>query len=165
MKGYAFKDYNGEHMARALGMALPISFKHSVEICKFIKNKKISDAKNALEKVLDNKAAVPFRTYNRDLGHKTKIGPGRYPQKATRHFISLLESTEANAQFKGLNTSNLTIVHISAHKAAKSWHYGRKSRRKMKSTNIEIVLEEKAKSADKFPDKKNTDKKNLNPKD
>ena len=145
MKGYTFKDYNQEHMARAVGMALPISFKQSVEICNFIKNKSVSEAKKVLDKVVDKKAAVPFRIYNRDLGHKTKIGPGRYPEKASKHFISLIESTEANAQFKGLNTSNLTIVHISAHKAGKTWHYGRKSRRKMKRTNIEIVLEEKKK--------------------
>ena len=145
MKGYTFKDYNEEHMARAIGMALPISFKQGVEICNFIKNKRVSDAKKVLEKVLEKKEAVPFRIYNRDLGHKTKIGPGRYPEKASRHFISLIESTEANAQFKGLNTSNLTIIHISAHKAGKAWHYGRKSRRKMKRTNVEIVVEEKAK--------------------
>ena len=145
MKGYTFKDYNQEHMARAVGIALPISFKQSVEICNFIKNKSVSEAKKVLDKVVDKKAAVPFRIYNRDLGHKTKIGPGRYPEKASKHFISLIESTEANAQFKGLNTSNLTIVHISAHKAGKAWHYGRKSRRKMKRTNIEIVVVEEKK--------------------
>ena len=62
--------------------------------------------------------------------------------------IKLMEDVEANAQFKGLNTSNLVIAHISAHKAGKAWHYGRKSRRKMKRTTIEIVVEEKAKKED-----------------
>ena len=132
-------------MARAIGMNLPISFKQSVEICRFIKDKNISDAKNSLQKVIDKKIAVPFRRYNWDLGHKKEIGPGRYPKNTSNEFIKLIEAVESNAQFKGLITSNLVISHISAHKAGKAWHYGRKSRRKMKRTNIEIVIEEKVK--------------------
>ena len=149
MKGYAFNNYNEEHMARAIGMALPISFKQGVEICKFIENKKTADVKKTLQGVIDKKIAVPFNRYNWDLGHKKKIGPGRYPEKASKHIIKLIESVEANAQFKGLNTSNLIIAHISAHKCGKSWHYGRQSRRQMKRTNVEIVVEEKTKKEKK----------------
>ena len=98
-----------------------------------------------LHNVVEKKAAVPFKRYNWDLGHKKKIGPASYPEKASKEFIRLIESVEANAQFKGLNTSNLIIAHVSAHKAGKAWHYGRKTRRKMKRTNIEIVVEEKKK--------------------
>ena len=142
-------------MARARGIAMPISFKHSVEICRFIKNKNINDAKKILEKVMLKEIAIPFKKYNFDLGHKTKIGPGRYPEKASKQFIKLIEEVEANAQFKGLNTSNLVITHISAHNSGKAWHYGRKSRRKMKRTNVEIVIEEKG----KIDNKKNESKK------
>jgi len=142
MKGYTFKSYNQEHMARAVGLALPISFKQSVEICRFIKNRNINDAKAILQKVTEQKTPIPFRRYNRDLGHKKKIGPGRYPKSASKEIIKLIESAEANAQFKGLNTSNLTITHISAHNSGKAWHYGRKSRRRMKRANIEIIVEE-----------------------
>ncbi len=143
MKGYAFRGYEKEHMARALGMALPVSLKQSVEICRFIKNKKVADAKKMLQQVIEKKKAVPFKRYDFDLGHKRKIGPGRYPEKASKEFIKLIELSEANAQFKGLNTSNLVIAHISAHNAGKAWHYGRQSRRKMKRTNIELFVEEK----------------------
>lgn len=136
-------------MARAAGIGLPISFKHSVEICKFIRNKSIALAKKMLREVTANKLAVPFRRYGFDLGHKKKIGPGRYPKKASKEFIKLIENVEANAQFKGLNTSNLIISHISAHNAAKSWHYGRKSRRRMKRTNVEIFVEEEKREKNK----------------
>jgi len=129
-------------MARVIGVALPISFKQSVEICRFIKNRNINDAKTILHKVIEQKTPVPFRRYNWDLGHKTKTGPARYPKNASKEFIKLIESVEANAQFKGLNTSNLRITHVNAHNAGKAWHYGRKSRRRMKRTNIEIVVEE-----------------------
>jgi len=144
-------------MARALGMALPVSLKQSVEICRFIKNKKVREAKKMLQEVIEKKKAVPFKRYDSDLGHKRKIGPGRYPEKASKEFIKLIELSEANAQFKGLNTSNLVIAHISAHNAGKAWHYGRKSRRKMKRTNIEIFVEEK-KHEDKNSKTKNNQK-------
>jgi len=143
MKGYTFRNYNEEHMARAIGMALPISFKQSVEICRFIKNKNVNDAKKLLQNVVGKKLAVPFKRYNWDLGHKKKIGPARYPEKASKEFIKLIENVEANAQFKGLNTSYLVISHVSSHKAGKAWHSGRKSRRRMKRTNVEIIVEEK----------------------
>lgn len=133
-------------MAKALGTALPISFKQSVEICRFIKNRNVEEAKKILHNVAEKKAAVPFKRYNWDLGHKKKLGPASYPEKASKEFIRLIESVEANAQFKGLNTSNLIITHVSAHKAGKTWHFGRKTRRKMKRTNVEIVVEEKKKA-------------------
>lgn len=145
MKGYTYTNYSKEHMAKALGTALPISFKQSVEICRFIKNRNVEEAKKILHNVAEKKAAVPFKRYNWDLGHKKKLGPASYPEKASKEFIRLIESVEANAQFKGLNTSNLIITHVSAHKAGKTWHFGRKTRRKMKRTNVEIVVEEKKK--------------------
>ena len=107
--------------------------------------KNIDKAKVMLQKVIEKKVAVPFNRYNRDLGHKKKIGPARYPEKASSEFIKLIESAEANAQFKGLSTSNLVIAHISANKSSKAWHYGRKLRRRIKRTNLEIVVEEKNK--------------------
>lgn len=146
MKGYTYANYSKEHMAKALGTALPISFKQSVEICRFIKNRNVEEAKKILHNVAEKKAAVPFKRYNWDLGHKKKLGPASYPEKASKEFIRLIESVEANAQFKGLNTSNLIITHVSAHKAGKAWHFGRKTRRKMKRTNVEIVVEEKKKA-------------------
>lgn len=123
-------------------MALPISMKQAVEIFDFIRGRKIDDAKKLLEKVVNQEMAIPFKRFNQNMGHKRKIGPGRYPQKASREIIKLLESLSTNAQFKGLNTSNLIIKKICATNASITWHYGRKRRRKMKRTNMEIIAEE-----------------------
>ena len=147
--GYSFKNYNSEHMARAYGAALPISFKSSVEICAHIKKRKLATAKKILEKAINIEQAIPFNRYNWDLGHKKKIGPGRFPAKASKFIMQLVEAAEANAQFKGLNTSNLIVAHIAANKAGRSMHFGRKSRRVMKRTNVEVVLEEKKEEAKK----------------
>ena len=141
---YSFKDYKKENMARAIGKSLPISFKYSIEICNSIRNKNIGYAKNLLNDAIDEKKAIPFRVYTMHLGHKRKIGPGRYPKKASIEILNLINAVEANAQFKGLNTSNLVIKSIIANKGVRSARSGRKRGRKNKMTHIEIVVEEMA---------------------
>lgn len=135
--------YDKENMAKVVGSALPISTKFSVEICNFIRNKKISEAKKILQKVIFGKEAIPFKIFNRGLSHKKSLGPGRYPKKAAEEILNLLESVEANAQFKGMNTSDLQIIHINAHLASRPWRYGRQRRRKAKRTHVEVIVEEK----------------------
>ena len=141
---YTFKGYDKDNMARVLGRALPISFKQSVEICTMIRDKDLSYAKDALSKIIEHKKAVPFRRFRHNIGHKTKIGPGRYPERASNEILKLINSVEANAQFKGLNTSNLVITHINANEAGKVMRSGRKRSRKAKRTNIEVVVQGKA---------------------
>ena len=144
MANYSLKDYNKENMARTIGRALPISFKHSIEICNFIRNKDVNYARNVLSKVIEQKQAVPLRRFNANTGHKKNIAAGRYPKKASIEILSLINSVEANAQFKGLNTANLVITHINANKASKVMRFGRKRSRESKRTSVEIVVQEKA---------------------
>jgi len=141
--GKKSKLYDKEHMAKVTGSSLPISTKKSIEVCNFIRFKDLNKAKDFLNKVISLEAAVPFKRFNADTGHKTGIGPGRYPVKTSEEIVKLLESVEANAQFKGLDTSKLIIKHICANQASKSWHYGRQRKRKMKRTNIDIIVEER----------------------
>jgi large subunit ribosomal protein L22 len=150
---YSAQNYNKEHMARAIGHALPISTKQSIMICNVLRKKTVAKAKNILNEVISLKHAIPFTRFTNALGHKPGgMGPGRYPVKASSHFLSLLENVEANAQFKGLNTSDLIISHISSQAGGNSWRHGRQSRRRMKITHIEIVVEESKKK--KEPEKK-----------
>jgi len=148
MVNYSTKKFDKEHMAKVMGRNLSMSLKQTVEVCNFIRGKSINDVKVILKRVSEKKIAVPFKRFNKDLGHKKMGGAGRFPVKVSRELIKLLEAVEANAQFKGLNTANLTIKHICAHKGSKVWHFGRKRRRKMKRTNVEIVVEEKVKKGE-----------------
>lgn len=144
---YAMQGYKEEHMARAVGRALPISTKKSVEICSFLRNKSVARAKAILNDAMDLKHAIPYRRYNRAMGHRPgPMANGGFPVKACGHILAILESAESNAQFKGLSTANLVVAHICAHKASNQMHYGRLGR-KMKRTHIEVVLEEKGKPA------------------
>ena len=146
---YSMRKYDKENMAKVVGRALPISTKFSVEICNLIRNKKVSKAKEILQKVISGKEAIPFKIFNRDLSHKKGLGPGRYPKRAAEEILNLLESVEANAQFKGMNTSDLQITHMNAHLASRPWRYGRQRRRKAKRTHVEVIVEEKGEKAKK----------------
>ena len=148
---YAVQGLNEEHSAKAKSNAVSISTKHCIEICSFIRKKNLQKAKELLKLAIEKKQAIPFKRFTGDTGHKKgKIASGRYPVKACTEILNILESVEANAQFKGLNTSNLVISHICANKASTPWRYGRHIRRKAKRTHIEVVVQE---AAEKKPKK------------
>ena len=142
MNKYAVK-IDDEKNAKALGLALPISTKQSILICDHIRGKSVEKAVKILEDVIAEKAAIPYKRFNRDTPHRKGMGPGRYPVKASKEILKMINSAVSNAQYKGMSVSNLYIKHICAHLASRPWHYGRKTRRKAKRTHIEVVLEER----------------------
>ena len=93
-----------ENIAKVIGKDLPISTKFSVEICNFIRYKNTKKAKEMMQRVSDMKDAVPMKRFGKDLAHKPgKIAGGRYPLKASKYFLDLLNALEKNAENKGLN--------------------------------------------------------------
>lgn len=133
--------------ARALGIS--ISTKQSVEISHALRFRNTAFAKRYLERVLTFEQAVPFRRYNRDMGHKPGMAAGRYPQKAARAFLQLIKAVEANAQVKGLEASNLKITRLLANKASAPRSGGRRHRG-TKRTHLEVEVQERpAKGAKK----------------
>jgi len=156
MANYATKEYNTENMARAILISAQISTKQSVEVCNALRGKNLEDAKKFLEDVKKKEEEVPFKRYNMNIAHK-KAGPGRYPVKVSKNIIDLLNQVTANAQFKGMNTSNLMICHICANKGSRPWKFGRQRRRKTKRTHIEIIVREASPKNSK--EKKNDKKK------
>jgi large subunit ribosomal protein L22 len=135
--------------AKLFGRSLRISPKHSVEIAKAIKGMKVDEAKLFLEAVQQKKRAVPFRKHKKKVGHKRlfKWYAGRYPVKASKRFYRLLEELEANAEYKGLDTERLRIVHVSAYKGRTfpgyvPRAYGRASPYNHETTNVELIVEE-----------------------
>jgi len=131
-----------EKMAKAVRTSLAVSTKQSVEISKFIKGRTPANAIALLESVLTQKTAVPYTRFNWDIGHKKGIGPGRYPQKASTEFISLIKLAVANATDIGLNVNKLRIFNVVSQKGAKKYRHGRHRGQKAKHTHLEIVLVE-----------------------
>lgn len=129
-------------VATARATNLPISTKHSVEICTCLRYRTTADARKLLEEVVALKRPLPFRRFNKDMGHKAGMAAGRFPQKAAKQFLHLIKSVEANAHFKGLDTAALTISHIAANRAPRPQTGGRLPHRP-KRTHIEIKVRER----------------------
>ncbi|MEL7669735.1 50S ribosomal protein L22 [Methanobacterium sp.] len=147
---YAFTDDDKSKTAKALGRSLKISPKHAVEICNKIRGMKVEKAEAYLEDVIEMKTAVPFKRHNKKVGHRRGIGgwpTGRYPVKAAKQILDILKNAEANAEYKGLDTENLKIMHISSHRGyvIRGWTpraFGRASPFNTPTTHVQIVLGE-----------------------
>lgn len=135
---------NGENCAKASGIALPVSTKHSIEICRLIRYKNLEFAKKRLDQAIALKMPIPFKRFKKDVGHKKgPFAAGRYPVKACKAVLEILKSAEANAVAKGLNSSDLVIASIIANKGPRELRYGRIRGRIAKKTHLKLILEEK----------------------
>lgn len=118
---------------------VPVSTKHSMAICKFIKGKRINDCIEYLEQVIRGRKAMPMRG---EIPHrKGKMMSGRFPKNASKEFIILLKSLGANA-----NANNLEepiIYHAVANIGARP--FGRFGRTRKKRTHVTIKVKEKKK--------------------
>jgi len=123
--------------------SLPISTKDAKSLCKFIKNKKISKALKDLEEVLNLKKPVPMKG---EIPHrKGKIMSGRFPLKASKHFIVLLKSLQGNANMHELE--NPIIVQAISNIGQRPLGRGGIKR---KRTHVSIkVMEKKIKKEEK----------------
>lgn len=140
-----------EKIAIASKDSVPISRKSSVEISSFLRGRNTDKAKNILKRVIEKKEAIPFKRYKRDIAHKKgKMAAGKYPVKASKYFLELIELVESNARQKGL-VSPFKIIHLLSNQGSKTWHYGKYRRRTAKRTHLEIKIQEIKK---KEPEKK-----------
>ncbi|RLF20764.1 MAG: 50S ribosomal protein L22 [Thermoprotei archaeon] len=149
--GYSVKELDPERTAKASGRNLRIHFKHAVEICREIRGKHIGEAERILKEVIALRRPVPFRRFHGKVAHKRQLSgwpAGRYPVKAAKAILEVLENARANAEYKGLDTSRLWVVHACAQKAMKIKKYiprafGRATPFFKQLTHVEIVLEER----------------------
>ena len=131
---YAIKNLE-ENCAKAAGVSLTMSLKDAVEICSFIRGKKLSWAKAALEEVIALKRAIPYKKHPGSKGHKPGIGPGRYPVNACKEIMTVLNNVETNAQVRQDCRGH-------GRERRRPFHSGRQGRRKMKRAHFEIVVKE-----------------------
>lgn len=136
----AFKDQN---VARSRGLDLAVSTKVAIEVCNFLRGKELEKALAILNRVVDKEQAIPFKRFTDGVGHKPgKIGAGRYPVKAAKEFIKLLNNAKANATTKGM-TGTLVVSHIAANKASRPVRNRTKYRGEFKRTHVEIIITER----------------------
>lgn len=148
----AAEELDPEKTVKASGREVRVSHKHAREVCKTIKGMTLTQAKQYLRDVMDKKRAVPFRRFKKKLGHRhglEKAYAGKYPVKAAKYILRTVEGAEANAEYKGLDTERLRIIHASAYQGMKIKRYmmraqGRSTQKFETLSHIEIVLEEQS---------------------
>jgi len=114
---------------------LPISTKHSMAVCNFIRNKTIDKAIFLLSQVLQFKMAVPMKG---EIPHrKGNIMSGRYPIKACEHFLKLLRQLAANAS---VNEIDIEKARIECYANRASRPYGRFGNTKFKRTHVKLKV-------------------------
>ncbi len=146
-----YKVEASERSAKAMKRNVPISRKHAREICRAINGMDLEKAIEYLNDVIALKKPVLFRKHHGKVGHrKGKLGfyAGRFPVKASKAILEVLENAKANAEYKGLDVSKLFIKHISVNKGIVIKRYmprayGRATPKFQETVHIQVILEEK----------------------
>lgn len=148
--GYSSLRLNEVGVVKASGRDMKISPKAATEICSAIRNMRLDNAKRFLQDVMDKKRPVPYRHYKKKVGHKAAIQggyAGRYPVKASREVLKILNGLEANAEDRGFDTERLKIIHAAAHRGRIIKRYiprafGRSSPKNNVLCHVELAAEE-----------------------
>ena len=126
-----------------------ISHKHAREIAKAIKGLNIEKARDYLQSVIQQKRCIPFKRFNKQVGHRTDPGvmSGRYPEKAVTEVLKLLDNLESNAEYKGMDMDRLNIVNATSQKGVAIESFipraqGRATPKNDIMTHFEIVEQE-----------------------
>lgn len=146
---YAFQNFDSTRHVRASLREKQISHKHAREIAVAIKGLSLEKARDYLQNVISMKSAVPFRRYNKQVGHKSDPGvmSGRYPQKSATEFLKLLDNLESNAEYKGMDLDRLKIINATVHKGVLIKRFvpramGRATPKNNVLTHVELVAQE-----------------------
>jgi large subunit ribosomal protein L22 len=147
---YSVQGLDPDRTAVASGRDLRISPKAAREICHYIKNMNLEKAKGILQEVADLKRSIPYFRHKKKVAHRKGVqgfDAGRFPKKAATMILKILNEVEANAEFKGLYTDRLKIIHIAAQRGRVLRNYiprafGRSSPHFQHLTHIEVAVEE-----------------------
>jgi large subunit ribosomal protein L22 len=151
--GYSIMGIDPDKTVKASGKDMRISLKKATEVCRELRGLKLEDAKTMLEEVIAEKRMIPFRRHKKKLGHHAdklrdyKWFAGGYPIKASKHILNVLKNAEGNAEYKGLDTDRLKIIHASVDMGPKLRRFtprgfGRSSAKNEQLTRVQFVLEE-----------------------
>jgi len=122
--------------AKVYGSDLPISTKHSIAICRFIRGKRIDEALVLLGEAVKMKRAVPMKG---EVPHRKGKGMerGRYPVNALKQFTKLVKQLAANAS---VNEMELEKGRIECKADRANRPYKRFGSMRFKRTNVLLKL-------------------------
>ncbi|HET6398622.1 MAG TPA: 50S ribosomal protein L22 [Candidatus Thermoplasmatota archaeon] len=133
--------------ARAYGRDMPCSPKSGRNIAIHIQGMPVKRAKDVLTKAINLEQPIPFRVRHRKIHHRRGegFGPGKYAVQTAKCMLKVLESAEANAEYKGLDKDRLVISHASAYQGTVIQAYtpraqGRATPHYNRLCNFEVIL-------------------------
>ncbi|MGQ0534891.1 MAG: 50S ribosomal protein L22 [Methanobacteriota archaeon] len=142
-----------EATAIASGRSLPVSPRDAVNVCRAIRGRSLTAAKDFLEGVIEERVAVPYFRHLRNQAHRRgKVGPGAFPRKCAEAILGVLQNAENNAEYKGLDVDRMVVHHAAAHKAGyipgmMPKAHGSSGAWNTSLSHIEIVLAERPEGA------------------
>ena len=146
----------GSNLVTARAVNLDCHHKHCYHIAKAIRGMNAETAVDYLEDVVQKKRAITYqrrarkgRGGNTMAGHrKGKMGPGKFPNKASKEFIKLINSAMDNARqrYDTIDPEDMVITHVAAHRGQVSTNWrprarGRATPSNHYQVNLEIFLE------------------------
>lgn len=150
---YSVKFRDESDIAKAVMRNVPVHPKVMTEVAAAIRGMRLEEARRYLRRVIEKKEAVPFRRAHGKQAHRRGLADrwgwpaGRYPEKAARYMLKLLDNVENNAANKNLDVERLRIIHVAAHKGItlkrfmpRAW--GRATPKNRVHSHIEIVVKE-----------------------
>uniref|UniRef100_A0A7S4WC22 60S ribosomal protein L17 n=1 Tax=Alexandrium monilatum TaxID=311494 RepID=A0A7S4WC22_9DINO len=156
---YCREPKNPSKACKAMGVDLRVHFKNTYETGQAIKGMGLKAAQTYLRDVCEKRQCVPFRKFKGGIGRTPqatafKVTQGRWPVKSAKILIDLLRNAESNAEFKNLDTDNLTIEHISVHAAQQGRRrtyraHGRINAYMSSPCHIQMILTEKEEHVEK----------------
>ncbi|MFC2162458.1 50S ribosomal protein L22 [Candidatus Altiarchaeota archaeon] len=112
---YAIQPEDPENTVKAIGRDINVSFKDMVMVAKSLRGMMLPKAIDFMDKVIEKKAAVEYTRFKTNIGHrKGDVKIGKYPEKAAKNALATLRNIEANAEFKGFDTSLVKLFHVEA---------------------------------------------------
>ncbi len=150
---YSVKFRDESNIAKAVIRNVPVHPKVMTEVAAAIRGMRLQEAREYLRRVIEKKEAVPFRRAHGKQAHRRGLADrwgwpvGRYPVKAAKYMLKLLDNVENNAANKNLDVERLRIIHVAAHKGItlkrfmpRAW--GRATPKNRVHSHVEIVVRE-----------------------
>lgn len=137
---------DSEKTSKSIGKELHISKKHAHEISTAITGMKVEIARKFLKDVSELKRAVPYKRFTSSVPHRKGMCTGRYPQKAAKEFLRVLQNAENNAVYKGLEGDKMRITHVETKKGhtfrgSMPRAQGRATPKNHETVSVEMILE------------------------
>ncbi len=106
------------NMAVAQAYDVNASYKDLCAVCDAIRYAKADDAFAVLDSIISKKMPIHVRRFNKHMGAKHELGgaKGAFPVMAAKQVRKVLVNALANADSKGIDTSNAIIAYATANK-------------------------------------------------